>query len=135
MSLYKLIYSSEPFGFDESILIHVLMQARRRNAQDGLTGALVCRADVYLQMLEGPKDKVLETMGRIRADDRHLNVRVRVSEASQTRMFPKWAMHHDPMATWHWTQAEVASGVLDRAGPDQYRAIFRRLARTVAEAG
>ncbi len=48
MSLMQLIYASTPFGFDNTTLNKILSVARRRNAQDQITGALVCRADLYL---------------------------------------------------------------------------------------
>ena len=135
MFVYQLISSSQPFGFDESSLVAILMDARRINARNGVTGALVCRAEVYLQLLEGPKTTVLETMERIRRDDRHVDIRVHVSERSPERLFGEWAMHHDPAASWHWSREEVAAGALARATPQQVREVFARLSRTTRNAG
>ena len=42
MDLFRAIYTSRPFGFDEAILSGILMDARRANARDGITGALIC---------------------------------------------------------------------------------------------
>ena len=53
MSVVQLIYASRPFGFDQAMLNGILSQSRRCNSRDGITGALICRADVYLQLLEG----------------------------------------------------------------------------------
>ena len=50
----QLIYASRPFGYDDLTLISILMQARENNARNGITGALICREDVFLQILEGP---------------------------------------------------------------------------------
>ena len=58
MSLIQLIYPSTPFGFDNPTLNNILSVARRNNARDGISGALICRADLYLQMLEGPRSAV-----------------------------------------------------------------------------
>jgi hypothetical protein len=44
MNLFRAIYSSRPFGFDEGILNGILTDARRANQRDGITGALICRA-------------------------------------------------------------------------------------------
>ena len=52
--LIQLIYSSRPFGFDEATLNGILMFARRNNPREAITGALICRHDLYLQLLEGP---------------------------------------------------------------------------------
>ena len=52
----QLIYASRPFGYDDLTLTSILMQARENNARNGITGALICREDVFLQILEGPRD-------------------------------------------------------------------------------
>ena len=128
MPLTQLIYHSQPFGFDDAMLGGILVQARRNNARDGLTGALIVRADIYLQLLEGPEPAVMATFARIRADDRHLAVR-QVSAASvMTRLFPAWTMRDDPARSWMWSAAEVEAGALTAALPSAVRAIFERLA-------
>jgi hypothetical protein len=59
--LIQLIYSSKPFGFDEAALNQILIIARRNNPRDSITGALICRLDLYLQLLEGPQAAVEAT--------------------------------------------------------------------------
>jgi hypothetical protein len=127
MSLFRAIYTSQPFGYDEAILSSILMQARKANARDDITGALICRADIYLQWLEGPEDKVRDAIRRISRDDRHLEVKVHVAEPVSERVFGQWAMLHDPAQTWIWTQAEIAGGALDRATPEEIMDFFLRL--------
>ena len=133
MSLYRIIYSSRPFGYDSSMLNGILMQARVANERDDITGALICREDIFLQLLEGPEDKVRDTVARIKRDDRHIEVRMHVEKHVQERMFGKWAMLHDPVATWIWTQAEIDDDVLERASEAEVEGFFRRL-RDQAEA-
>jgi len=48
MDIFQAIYSSQPLGFDSAILSGILLDARRCNTRDGITGALICRADIYL---------------------------------------------------------------------------------------
>ncbi len=127
MGLFRAIYSSRPFGFDAGVLSGILMDARRANQRDGITGALICRADIYLQWLEGPEDQVRNALARIQRDDRHLEVTLHVAEAVSDRMFGEWAMLHDPAATWIWTQDEVAGGAVDRATPEEITGFFLRL--------
>ena len=74
MGLFQVIHPSRPFGFDTGILSKIPLDARRLNARDDITGALICRADIYLQLLEGPEATVRQTMERIKRDDRHLEV-------------------------------------------------------------
>lgn len=126
--LIQLIYSSRPFGFDDAILNGILSIARRNNPKDAITGALICRHNLYLQLLEGPEDAVEGRYLSIAKDDRHLEVVRRVSRVIEERLFPDWAMRDDPARSWMWTADEINRGALDRAKPDDYIAVFRRLA-------
>ena len=125
--LYQLIYRSQPFGFDETSLAGILLDARRCNTRDGITGALVCRHDIFVQLLEGPEDMVRATFRRIKQDDRHANVVQMVGEAAEARLFGDWAMLHDPAESEIWSEAEVADGVAERATPDEVQAMFAAL--------
>jgi hypothetical protein len=124
MTLFRAVYSSRPFGFDTAMLNGILVDARRANERDGITGALVCRADIYIQWLEGPEDKVRDALTRIRRDDRHVEVKLHFAEPAAARVFGDWAMLHDPAATCIWSQDEVAGGAVERATPDEVRGFF-----------
>lgn len=67
--MFRVIYTSCPFGFDEGIWGRILMNPRRANVRDSITGALICRADIYLQWLEGTEKQVKNTLQRIVRDD------------------------------------------------------------------
>jgi hypothetical protein len=127
--LLQLVYASRPFGYEANILSSILIEARRCNTRDGITGALICRDDLFLQLLEGPEKAVEATFGRIRADDRHIEVRrlVRRMIADDARMFGAWAMRDDPAASWVWSRAEVDAGVPEQASEDAVLEMFRRL--------
>ncbi len=126
--LIQLIYSSRPFGFDDASLNGILLTARRNNAREAITGALICRHDLYLQLLEGPEAAVEARYGGIARDNRHLEVVRRVSRRVTDRMFPNWAMRDDPARSWMWSALEVGQGAMDRASPADFIAIFQRLA-------
>jgi len=128
--LLQLIYASRPFGFDAGTLTAILFDARRCNTRDGITGALICRDDLFLQLLEGPEAAVEAAYGRIRADDRHLEVRelTRRWIAEDARMFAAWAMRDDPAASWVWSRAEVAAGLPERASQEEVLGMFHKLA-------
>jgi hypothetical protein len=128
MSLVQLVYASQPFGFDSAMLNGILVTSRANNVRDQITGALICRADIYLQHLEGPSDKVEAAYRRILRDDRHLDARLLLNTPVEDRLFPEWAMRDDPARSWMWTQEEVDAGAPGRATPDEVRAIFVRLA-------
>jgi hypothetical protein len=127
MSLFRAIYTSRPFGFDTGILNGILLDARRANARDGITGALICRGDIYLQLLEGPEEQVRNTLERIKRDDRHLEVVTHVAERVADRMFGEWAMLHDPAASWIWLQEEVSAGAVERATAKEIMTFFTQL--------
>jgi hypothetical protein len=135
MDVFRAIYTSRPFGFDQAMLSSILIDARHANIRDGITGALICRADIYLQWLEGPEAQVRDALARIAHDDRHLEVKVHVAEPVAERAFGEWAMLHDPAATWIWTQTEVADGAVDRATPEEVTGFFLRLRGAAAAYG
>ena len=127
MSLMQLVYVSRPFGFDEATLSHILFQARDHNPRVGITGALICRGDIYLQLLEGPETAIEALYKNIRLDDRHVEVKKLLQRAVSDRMFPTWAMKDDPARSWMWTQAEVDDGAVDRASEVEILAVFERV--------
>jgi len=132
MTLKQIIYTSQPFGYDRATLSGILMSARRWNKRNDITGSLICRHDVYLQLLEGPSDAVDATYARIARDDRHVNVIEVVSAPITERLFGDWDMRHDPADTWFYTAKEVADGALDTATPDDFKAVFTKLAQQPA---
>ena len=126
--LWQLIYSSRPFGYDDLALIGILASARRNNIRDGITGALICREDLFVQLLEGPEAAVKDAFDRIARDDRHTEIVTLVSSSVDTRLFPEWAMRHDPPRSWMWTPDQVAAGMVTAATADEVRGVFVRLA-------
>ncbi len=132
MTVRQLIYSSQPFGYDAAMLGGILVSARRNNRRDGLTGALICRRDIYLQLLEGPVAAVTAAFARIARDDRHLDVVELVNADVDCRMFPQWDMLDDPARSWLWSPAEIAAGAVSAAGPDVITRVFARIAAEAA---
>jgi hypothetical protein len=128
VSLLRIIYSSQPFGFDEATLAGILMDARRCNARDDVTGALICRREVFLQMLEGPEPEVRATFARIGRDDRHMDIALHLSAPASERMFGDWAMLHDPARSWLLPQHGATSDGGHRFTPMQVMGIFQALA-------
>jgi hypothetical protein len=129
--LTQLIYSSQPFGFDRSMLAGILVAARRNNPRDDITGALICRQDLYLQLIEGPAAAIDALYDRIKVDDRHQDVTVLHRAEVDGRMFGDWAMLDDPARSWLWSVEEVANGALTDAPPEEVLAVFERVRREV----
>jgi len=126
----QLIYRSQPFGFDSAMLAGILTRARHNNARDDITGALICRHDLYLQLIEGPAAMIDALYARILVDDRHCDVRLLLAEDVDQRLFPEWTMLDDSMPSMSWSPGEVAGGALDTATPEALRGVFERVAAT-----
>ena len=124
----QLIYASTPFGYDIQRLNSILSVARTRNATDGITGALVCRHDLFLQLLEGTASAVEAAFGRIKRDDRHVDICQLWMKDLSKRLFPQWEMLHDPARSWIWTPQEVEDGAILKTAPEAVFNIFSRIA-------
>ena len=124
----QLIYRSQPFGFDTAMLAGILIGARANNARDDITGALVCRHDLYLQWIEGPEAAIDALYAKIAVDDRHSDVTLLLSDTVEARMFPEWSMLDDEMPSLTWSIADVADGAIEAATPVALRGVFERIA-------
>ncbi|WP_168454499.1 BLUF domain-containing protein [Sphingopyxis microcysteis] len=99
----------------EQDIAALLVQARRNNQRDALTGALIFNGHNFLQLLEGPGDKVDACLAVIRNDPRHSGmVEVRRREIAE-RAFAEWTMLYDPEFRSHDDDLAqvVARGRLD----------------------
>ena len=108
-----------------------LLTARRNNANAHVTGCLICRADLYLQLLEGPAEAINRLYASIEEDDRHLEVTHRMERETDSRLFGQWAMRDDPAQSWLWTKAEVDAGALENADQAAFLAVFERVAQRI----
>jgi len=111
------------------MLAGILSTARRNNPREGITGALICRHDIYLQLIEGPEPAIDALYARILADDRHFDVELLLSEDMGERLFPAWAMLDDEAPSLFWSAQDIAAGVLKTASSDELHAPFVRLSK------
>ncbi|PQM60938.1 MAG: blue light sensor protein [Rhodobacteraceae bacterium] len=129
--LKHLIYFSKPTVFDTKNIESILTTSRKNNNETDVTGALICRSDLYFQFLEGPKDSVEATFQKIKLDTRHSEIYKIKDDLTNRRLFASWAMRDDPVHTWMWTREEVKNGILTRIAPNEAFATFERLSREV----
>ena len=129
--LKHLIYFSKPTTFDDQTTKSILSVSRNNNDKSEVTGALICRSDLYFQFLEGPQLAVDETFKRIKLDTRHSQINKIKEDITNRRLFASWAMRQDPVHTWMWTREEVKSGLLTRISSMEALATFERLSREV----
>ena len=95
-ALHRLIYCSraQPVTIaDPSATVRdILDVSQALNLRDGLTGALLASDGWFLQVLEGPLKPLRATFARIRADQRHSEIKIVQSGPIPGRTFPQWAM-------------------------------------------
>ncbi len=127
MQLFRLIYYSQPFGYDQIMLNGILIDAKTYNSKNDITGALICRDDIFLQLLEGPKSNILTTYTKILNDDRHLDVNLLVEEFCESRIFPQWHMKDDPARSWFWTKEQISSGILKTLSTNEVIEAFKKV--------
>lgn len=95
--IQQLVYISTARGpIRPEVYEQILAASRRNNARDGITGVLVAGGNRFLQLLEGPTDKVRDTYARIRGDQRHYATVVLSARTADERHCPNWAMGYVP---------------------------------------
>ena len=93
MSVHQLFYVSSAAGFVTEITIdEILEKARDFNEKNGITGVLLFRAGIFLQLLEGEQDIIQALFNLIEKDKRHENVVKLFDTDGNQRLFEDWSM-------------------------------------------
>jgi hypothetical protein len=91
--LYQLIYvSSATSEYDAEAIRSILASSVRHNTENGITGLLLYSHGSIMQVLEGTKEAIAETMKRIVADTRHFSVIEMLYDPIPERDFGTWSM-------------------------------------------
>jgi hypothetical protein len=104
--IYQVIYSSQATNpMSLSDLEEILVDARAGNEKRNITGALLYVDGVFLQILEGDKDTVLNLIRSIKLDSRHSLLKVFHEAEIDARTFAGWRMAFldatpEQMAEW-----------------------------------
>lgn len=88
--IYKSIAVEDPVS-NESIR-DLIDHSSRKNSDAGITGLLLLCGRHFLQVLEGPPEKVNALFQKISADSRHHTVELIEFRASAESMFEEWSM-------------------------------------------
>lgn len=78
--------------FSENELAELLTVARCNNQKYQITGLLLYKAPLFMQLLEGPKETVEQLFDTIKQDPRHSDVSGLIKGDIQRRTFPDWQM-------------------------------------------
>jgi hypothetical protein len=91
--MFHIVYaSSATKAFTKPDLQALLVQARQKNAELGLTGMLLYKDGNFMQVLEGEKEAVSKLVDTIERDPRRKGVLVFLRGPSEERLFPDWTM-------------------------------------------
>lgn len=101
--IYQLVYASSPRRVMSTIdLDSIIDSALRRNKDQHITGILFYTGEQFVQLLEGDREAVAETFGRICADDRHDDLRVVYEGPAESRVYLDWNMRMAFLAEGRW---------------------------------
>ena len=90
--MLQLVYISS--AKDKPDVATILAVSRRNNARDSITGLLYADGVRFLQVLEGPEDKIETAFARIQKDPRHRAVVALSRRTVDAREFGEWQMAH-----------------------------------------
>ncbi len=91
---YSLLYVSRTlltFPGGEPEVDNIVTVSKRRNAQRGVTGALMSTGTYFAQVLEGEQEVVAGLMASIAEDPRHMRLKT-IRTIEEERRFPGWSM-------------------------------------------
>ncbi len=75
----------------------ILKTARAFNSDNGITGCLIYYLGKFIQILEGPEDKVKSLYSNIEKDKRHRKINLFSEDTITERNFPDWGMAYYPV--------------------------------------
>ena len=91
--LYQLVFTSAATqALDVGELLEMLEKSRENNKKHGVTGALLYLSGVFLQVLEGPKDDILQLYELIQKDNRNKDIDPINVGPIEKREFKGWSM-------------------------------------------
>ena len=91
----RLIYRSETSWdlLSNESLLQLAKSSAKNNKGGNITGLLLLSGESFLQVLEGPADKVNQLYLKITRDKRHEDVTLLSYEQTGQRYFSEWSMH------------------------------------------
>lgn len=93
MKTYQTLYVSKATeNIDSKSVNKFLEKAIAYNTKNNITGILLFRAGIFLQLLEGDKQLVEDLLEKIEKDNRHSNITRIFSLEKNERLFPNWSM-------------------------------------------
>ena len=94
--MYRLFYRSLAVRhLEEAELSGIVRASYRHNNANLITGLLAFDGTQFLQLLEGKREDVIQTMNRIKQDTRHRNIRILGQRPVKERAYLSWGYRVD----------------------------------------
>lgn len=97
-------------------ILDILETARKRNAEDDITGILIywARTRQFMQILEGSKKAIFDLYEDIQKDDRHKSLKLIYEGEIPERCFKNWTMGFTNFDSIDKSKLEGFSAFLDK---------------------
>ena len=93
MNLYQLIYKSYATrALTAEEFADIMVEAKVNNKEIDVTGCLLFKDGVFLQVLEGDKKDLVKLYKKIQRDSRHAQAEQLYFESTNERTFQNWSM-------------------------------------------
>lgn len=91
--MYRIIYLSSGIKiFSDEEINEILKTSRTNNLENNITGLLLYSDGNFIQILEGKKEDIEKTYGKISMDARHKNIILVSKGKIKERSFSDWEM-------------------------------------------
>lgn len=91
--LKRIVYVSTALtDFSHDELVDLTSKSAERNRREGITGVLCYLGGEFLQVFEGPPERVDDLWERLNRDGRHTCLQVLVESPAAERLFEAWGM-------------------------------------------
>ena len=91
--MIRLVYiSNAPDTLSKEELLATLRTHSEKRRREEITGLLIYESGDFMQVLEGPAERIDQLMGRIQKDSQHGRINVLLREEAEERYFPDWSM-------------------------------------------
>lgn len=87
------LYISTAIEPSEQRVDDILVTARRKNAEVGITGLLLFNGRNFMQLIEGETDRLRDLLGSLAVDPRHTGMTLLQDRRVSERACPGWAMN------------------------------------------
>ncbi len=112
-AMHELFYCSFAVReMSETDILNILETARKRNAEESITGILIywARTHQFMQILEGDKKAIFNLLDDIKKDDRHTGLKLIYDGEIPERCFANWSMGFSRFETIDTSKLEGFSG-------------------------